>query len=163
MGGFEYDKPLSIELVILQQIVTIGNLSTRIYFSPRSEWQTNALNLVFSIDMLESMSYPYLTDVYDRAIEKLDKTFEIKIQAHNEEKKKKSEIYLKRGQNFEMHLTLAYVKLKFRYLQLELERAGILRKRTTSAMDAPEVAIDDRPLDGTQPDPVPDGLLTSRH
>lgn len=163
MPLIEYDKPLSIEIVILTQVLSIGQLSTRIYFSPRSEWQTNALNIAYAVGILESMAYPYLTKRYHDKMKKLNAKWEEILTKHKKDKTEKNEAYLKKGQNFEMHLTLAYVQIQFKYIQRELETSGILRKRTTSAMDEGGLpTTDEGALDGTLDIVAPDEVLRNQ-
>lgn len=135
---YEYDSDLSIETILLQQMLVIGQLATRIYFSPRSEWQTNALNMAYAVDFYESLAYPYLSDTYRKNVRKLEKNMEKALEEYKELKKKNPEAYIKKGQNYEMRLTLTKVRIKFRMIQWELQEAQLLRKRSVNAIDQPE-------------------------
>ena len=145
--GHEYDDELSIEFVILSQILMIANLSTRIYSSTRSEWQANALNYISAIEALEATCTPYLSRKYAAHISITDKKYHDRLAQYQLDKAALNDHYLRKGQNYEMGLTLAYANLKFKYIQKDLEVRGILRRRTASAMD--DGSVEDGP--GTIP------------
>jgi len=132
---YDHNNEISIEFVILQHLVQIGNLSTHLYTSTRAEWQTNALNYVTAVENLEALAQPYLSIRYLKRVSLLDITYKKKIDSYNADKAQLNEAYLRKGQNYEMGLTIAYALTKLKYIQLELNGQGILRKRTASATD----------------------------
>lgn len=154
---FEHDKPLSIELVILEHEMAIGNLSTRMYHSARAEWQINVNNYLCAVNDLESKASPYLTDkAYKDDVKKLEENYEKMIEAYRKEKAEKKEAYAKKGQNYEMSVTIAFIATKYRLIQNQLEKQGILRKRLASA---DEKGDPDQP--GIAGQEVPDDLMAA--
>ncbi len=135
MTDREYSNEVSIEYVILNHLVQIGLLSTRLYSTTRSEWQTNALNYVTAIENLEALSQPFLSLTYLQRVSELDTKYRNNIESYKNDKAELNEAYLKKGQNYEMGLTIAYAIVKFKYIQIELNSRGILRKSTASATD----------------------------
>lgn len=135
MPEYDHSNEISIEFVILQHITQIGGLSTHLYSSTRAEWQTNALNYVTAIENLEALAQPYLTTQYLKRVSTLDANYKKKIADYQSDKAQLNDAYLKKGQNYEMGLTIAYALTKFKYIQIELNQQGLLRKRTASATD----------------------------
>lgn len=140
---------ITYEMVVLRQLLAVGDLSSKIYFSPRSDWQTNALNVSYTVDMLESMVWPYLGKKYRDDSKKIEKATELLLELYKLERKENGAAYIRKGQNYEMRLILNKVKMKLRLLQDELDNAKLLRKKVGHAID-----------DGHPGDEVVDKILT---
>lgn len=140
---------ITYEMVVLKQLMMVGDLSSKIYFSPRSDWQTNALNVSYTVDLLESMAWPYLGKKYRDDSKKIEKATELLLELYKLERKESGAAYIRKGQNYEMRLILNKVKVKLRYLQDELDKAKLLRKKVGQAVD-----------DGNPGDPVIENILS---
>lgn len=129
------NEAITYEFVLLRSMMQISELGARIYFSPKSEWQTNALNISYSLDLLESMAWPFLNETYKQQSKNLDRAVELLLELYKLQRRQNAAAYMKKGQNYEMRLVLNRVKIKQRLLQQELDNARLLRKKLSHAID----------------------------
>lgn len=129
------NEAITYEFVLLRSMMQISELASRIYFSPKSEWQTNALNISYSLDMLESQAWPFLSEAYQKKSKILDRAVELLLELYKLQRRQNAAAYIKKGQNYEMRLVLNRVKIKQRFLQKELDNARLLRKKLSHAID----------------------------
>ena len=137
MPQFEYNKDISFEFVVLTAEMEIMNVASRIYHTPKSEWQTGVNNYKAIVDALESLAWPYLENtVYPLKMEQLGRNAEALIKVHHEEKRDNPQAYVRRGRNYEMHVFLKMIEIQWRFIQNELKEQGYLRQTRAHAVDS---------------------------
>jgi len=118
-------------------LLKIGDLSSKIFDSPHSEWQKNALNYYTAVEFLESLVSPYLgKDYYSKmeilisdAIEKYKKLVSNKLTTEDTTKK-----VVKPGAFADVMLTIETANMKLRLILSELKKLQILIPRQYKAI-----------------------------
>lgn len=136
MALLEYVKDLSLEYVVMAIEMEIAGMASRVYFSPRSEWQTGVNNYASIVDALESMVWPYLKETkYPPKKKQLQKNARALIDKYQAERKENQAAYVKKGRNYEMNVFLTMIEIQWRFIQEELKKQGLLRQVRAHAVD----------------------------
>ena len=134
----DYTTELSIETVILQQELKIGDIAARIYLTPRSEWQTNINNYFSTVNALESMAWAELVDTaYPLMKKQLEVNANRLLVQYHKDRTDNPASYARKGRNYEMSLFQRFIELKWAFIQVALQRKGLLRKKRQQAVDTP--------------------------
>lgn len=148
---FEYNKDISFEFVVLSADMEIMDVARRIYYSPRSEWQTGVNNYKSAVDALESLVWPYLDGtVYPKKMQRLRDNAMNLVEDYHQDRMLNKTAYVRKGRNYEMQVFLKMIEIQWRFIQIELKKQGYLRQTRAHAVDVrgggPSGAVDTREL-----------------
>ncbi len=121
-GNVDYSSDIFFTLL------KIGDLSSKIFDSPHSEWQKNALNYYTAVEFLESLVSPYLGESYYSKIEILIsnaiKEYKRLVSSRLTEAETKKTV--KPGAFADVVLTIEIANTKIRLILNELKKLQIL-------------------------------------
>jgi hypothetical protein len=128
MTEISFSGEISEEVILLQHLARIGELSTRIYENTSGEWQRDALNYVSAIQHYEAIVVRHLDAQYRDKLRLLSKIYRDKLLKYRFDHPNTTATEL--GKEYELTLTLSFARRKLMLLQRILDAKGVLTEKT---------------------------------
>jgi hypothetical protein len=128
-----FSGEISEEQVLFRQQLMINGLASRLYMDTSTGWQVNIRNFAESVNMLEASAIRHLDEEYKQKLGLIIKHAQDDLLKFRKENPTKSLTNL--GKQYEITLTIRYIRMKYALLMKTLDNKGVFTQKTYTAIE----------------------------